>query len=114
MDIKIKKQLLEDAKQSIEKLSLAIWSEYHPPCEIGTLVEGGHMPEVYGLITEELEAVRMPTMLERLKEERIMIVEMGEDGSFTLTEACDKYFDIGLSAGELRQLAIELLQMANH
>jgi hypothetical protein len=59
------------------------------------------------------EAELMPlSILQRLAK-RILVIHRAGDG-FIMTEACDLYFDAKLTADELRQLARELTELADH
>lgn len=52
------------------------------------------------------------TLLDALNDARVLEVEPYEDGA-RLREACDRYFNVVLSAEQLRALALELVQLAD-
>ena len=54
------------------------------------------------------------SILERLNFENARIFDIKKvDGGFELTEGCDMYFDILLTANELRRLGNELIAIAD-
>lgn len=55
----------------------------------------------------------MEKILDRLKEDRIFGIDKNDDGTFTLTELCDEYFDTKLTPAELMQLTVEIRQLLN-
>lgn len=52
-------------------------------------------------------------MLLKVADERIFSIEKNTSGTFTLTEECDQYFSIELTASELMQLAQEIKMLLN-
>ena len=50
----------------------------------------------------------METILNKLKEERILDISKNTDGTFTLIEMCDQYFEVILTPTELMQLSVEI------
>ena len=55
----------------------------------------------------------IPVMLELLKEKRIFDLKPSEDGKLMrIREACDKYYEVNLNKNNLKQLAWEILKLA--
>ena len=52
------------------------------------------------------------TVMERLKEKRVVEFEAEDDGTFWVTEMCDEYFCEKLTKDELLQLSEELKTLA--
>lgn len=61
---------------------------------------------------ENDKPISSTTILARLREERVFYIERDGD-IFVVCEACDDYFGERLTRDELRQLATEIMEIAN-
>ena len=52
------------------------------------------------------------TILNRLDDDNVFVIEC-KGGMFNIYERCDEYYQTSLTAGELRQLAAELIALSN-
>lgn len=53
------------------------------------------------------------SVLNYLDSERVLTITRNDDGTFNVTEHCDDFFGVDLTADELRELAAELIALAD-
>lgn len=57
--------------------------------------------------------VETDSIIEGLNEARVLEITRLEDGRFKLTERCDEWFSVALTADQMRLLAQELIAMVD-
>lgn len=63
--------------------------------------------------TEEECATTLPTFIQKLANQRVLSIVPSGDARVKVMEACDRYFFVVMTAGELRAWAAELIDYAN-
>jgi len=53
----------------------------------------------------------MNSILTILEDERIVQISKNPNGTFTLTEMCDQYFEVTLTSAQLMQLTVEIREL---